>query len=176
MISLIEFVSICGVASITAAGASQGLQLLRRSRAREGHSDREASVPQEEPSGRPAPGAWHEPRYGKRRAVDCRIEYIIDKTRHEGMLVDMSQRGWRAQGRRPVTKGTVMTVEILCSDHAQRITIEEAVVRWTDGLEFGVEVTRISPDSAARLSEYLTLLCPPEKPAPVYALSPFSYN
>jgi len=50
------------------------------------------------------------------------------------------------------------------------------VVRWTDGLEFGVEVTDISPDSAARLREYLTKHCPHEESAPVYALSPFSYN
>jgi hypothetical protein len=92
------------------------------------------------------------------------------------MLVDMSHRGWRAQGRHPVAKGIVMTVEILGSDPAQRITIEEALVRWTDGFEFGIEVTRISPESATRLSEYLTMVRPPEEPAPVYALSPFSYN
>ena len=30
MISLMEFVSLCGVASLTAAGASQGLQRLWR--------------------------------------------------------------------------------------------------------------------------------------------------
>jgi hypothetical protein len=174
MISLIEFVSICGVASITAAGASQGLQFLRRTRGRQ--SEQEATVPEEELSGRPAPGAWHEPRYGKRHTVHCRIEYIVDQTRHEGMLVDMSQRGWRAQGKHPIAKGTAMMVEILCSDTDQRITIEEALVRWTDGLEFGVEVIRISPESAATLSEYLTRLCPPEKPSRPYALSPFSYN
>ena len=75
-----------------------------------------------------------------------------------------------------MTKGAVMTVQILCGDSAQRITIEEAVVRWTDGVEFGVEVTRISPDSAGRLSEYLTRLYPPPEPTPAYALSPFSYN
>ncbi len=174
MISLIEFISICGVASLTAAGASQGLQLLRRSLGQ--RSDERVSLPVEEPSGRPPAGAWHEPRYGKRRAVSCRIEYILDKTRHQGMLIDMSQRGWRARGESPVAKDTSMAVEILCSDPVQAITIEEIVVRWTDGLEFGVEVTRISPDSAARLSEYLNLHYPHEEPAPVYALSPFSYN
>jgi hypothetical protein len=92
------------------------------------------------------------------------------------MLVDMSQRGWRANGSQAVAKGTAMTVEILCGDPAQHVTIEEALVRWTDGLEFGVEVIRISPDSAARLSDYLNMHYPPEESAPVYALSPFSYN
>jgi hypothetical protein len=174
MISLMEFVSICGVASLTAAGASQGFQLLRRSHGQ--RSDERVRLPVDETSGRPSPGAWHEPREGKRHAMSCRIEYILDKTRHEGMLVDMSQRGWRAHGSQTVAKGTAMMVEILCADPAQRITIEEALVRWTDGLEFGVEVIRISPDSAARLSDYLNMHYPPEESAPVYALSPFSYN
>jgi hypothetical protein len=104
------------------------------------------------------------------------MEYIVDKTRHEALLIDMSRRGWRAECRHPVAKDTAMRVEILCPDSDHRITIEEAVVRWTDGLEFGVEATRISLESAARLSEYLTMHFPPEEPAPVYALSPFSYN
>src|SRR4030095_14205588 len=77
MISLMEFVSICGVATMTAAGASQGLQLIRRSR---GHrTDRPGSRAHEAASGRPPAGAWHEPRYGKRRAVSCGVEYVIDQ-------------------------------------------------------------------------------------------------
>lgn len=174
MMSLLEFVSICGVVTLTAAGASQGLQCLRRTR--EHRSSPHTGLADEGSSGRPAAGAWHEPRYGKRHAVSCPIEYVLGEARYEGSLVDMSRRGWRAQGRHPVTKGTPMMVRILSSDPAQCITIDEAVVRWMDGVEFGVEVTRISPDSAARLSDYLTAHYPPEEPAPVYALSPFSYN
>jgi hypothetical protein len=108
--------------------------------------------------------------------MSCRIEYVVDNVRYEGMLVDMSQAGWRGQGRSPLAKGTAMQVQILCSDPAQCLTIDEAVVRWTDGLEFGVEVTRISPESAAMLSDYLNMHYPPETPPPAYALSPFSYN
>ena len=173
MISLVEFVSICGVAGLTAVGASQGLHRLRRFR--EQRTDH-CSCPKDESSGRPSPGAWHEPRYGKRRSVTCRIEYVLDNVRHEGTLVDMSRHGWRAKGRHHVDKGRTMSVEILCCDLGQCITIEEAVVRWSDGLEFGMEVTRISPESAARLSEYLCRHYPPDAPAPVYSLSPFSYN
>jgi hypothetical protein len=174
MISLVEFVSICGVASLTAAGASQGLQRLRRTKFQ--RSEERVGVPIEEPSGRPAPGKWHEPRDRKRHAVNCRIEYVLEQVRHEGMLVDMSLRGWRAHAMHPVVKGAVMTVEIVCSDPAQRILIEEAVVRWTDGFEFGVEVIRISPGSAAKLSDYLNMHYPQEEPSPMYALSPFSYS
>jgi PilZ domain len=174
MMNLLEFVSICGVITLTAAVVSQGLASLRRSRRQ--HSNPHVDLADEESSGRPAAGAWHEPRFGRRCAVSCPIEYVLKGTRYEGCLVDLSRRGWRAQGRHPVAKGTPMLVRILSSDPAQWITIDEAVVRWTDGLEFGVEVTRISPESAARLSDYLTLQFPLEVPARPYALSPFSYN
>lgn len=174
MMSLMEVLSIGAVVTLTAAGASQGLHLLRRSRTHP--PDLTIRLAHDESSGRPAAGAWHEPRYGKRHAVNCPIEYVLGEARHEGLLVDMSRRGWRARGRHPVARGTPMMLRILCSDAPQNITIDEAVVRWTDGEEFGMEVTRISPDSAARLSDYLTLHYPPEEPAPVYALSPFSYN
>jgi len=69
-----------------------------------------------------------------------------------------------------------MTVQVWFPDASQPITIEEAVVRWTEGLEFGVELIRISPASAAMLSDYLSSHFPTPEPAPPYALSPFSYN
>jgi hypothetical protein len=174
MISLMEFVSICGVATMTAAGASQGLHFLRRSR-RE-HSDPHPNTRQEQCAGRPAPGAWHEPRYGKRHAMSCRIEYVVDDVRYEGILVDMSREGWRAQGSSALRNGTAMQVHIHYSHPTHCLTIDEAVVRWTNGLEFGVEVTRISPESAATLSDYLNMHYPPERQTPAPALSPFSYN
>ncbi|HET8722050.1 MAG TPA: PilZ domain-containing protein [Nitrospira sp.] len=174
MMSLLEFVSLCGVASLTAAGASEGFRRLRRSRVE--HFEDRVHVPLEEPLGRPAPGTWHEPRDRKRHPVSWRIEYIVEDVRHEGTLIDMSLHGWRAHGVHPVAKGTMMCVEILDLDPRQRIRIDQAVVRWTDGQEFGVEVTQISPAAAAALSEYLTMLFPPAAPLPVYALSPFSYN
>jgi hypothetical protein len=174
MMSLLDFLSICGVITLAAAIVSQTSQWLRRPLRERANPSVDAAG--EESSGRPAAGAWHEPRFGKRRPVSCPMEYVVRETAYEGTLVDMSRRGWRAQGRHPVAKGTSMLMRIVGSDTAHDITIDEAVVRWTDGLEFGVEVTRISPESAARLSDYLTLQFPREAPEPVYALSPFSYN
>lgn len=174
MISLIEFFSICGVVTLTAAGASQGLNLLRRPR--DGRSENPDRFGNDDGSGRPAAGVWHEPRYGKRHCVSCRIDYGVGDSRNEGMLIDMSQQGWRARGTQPVANGTAMTVQVYFSDVSQPITIDEAVVRWTEGLEFGVELIRISPESAARLSDYLSAHFPVAEPVPAYALSPFSYN
>jgi hypothetical protein len=49
------------------------------------------------------------------------------------------------------------------------------VVRWSDGLDFGVELMRISPEDGQVLSEYLSVHYPME-PSPSHAFSPFSYN
>jgi hypothetical protein len=174
MISLIEFVSICGVATLAAAGASQGLNLLRHSRG--DSSKNRARCSEEEESGRPPAGAWHEPRYGKRHLVSCRISYYVGHHRHEGRLLDLSREGWRARGTESIAKGTILTVHVYFFDSCQPITIDEAVVRWTEGLEFGVELIRMSPKSVALLSDYLTAHFPAPQPTPTYTLSPFSYN
>lgn len=173
MISLFEFVSICGVATLTAAGASHGLSLLRRSRSED--SDNQIRSRGNEESGRPASGSWHEPRYGKRYTVSCRIEYVLGTNRYEGILIDVSRRGWRARGNQPVANGTAMPVEIFFPDIERGLMIDEVVVQWTDGLEFGVELTRISAESGSILSDYLSAHFPVETTG-ASALSPFSYN
>ncbi len=172
MISFVEFVTICSVATLTAAGASQGWDRLRRSRSARS-IDRVTSFG--DGSERPSPGAWHEPRYGKRHSVSCSIEYQVGPQTCEGMLIDVSRQGWRATGPSPVLVGTTLSVRVFFPDAAQSVFIEEAVVRWSDGLEFGVELTRISPESAQVLSDYLSAHYPME-PTPSYAISPFSYN
>lgn len=172
MISLVELVAICSVATLTAAGASQGWDRLRRPRVSRS-ADREKSAG--DGSGRPSAGAWHEPRYDKRHSVRCPIEYQVGAHRQEGILIDMSRRGWRAAGPSPVLAGTLLSVRVFFPDAAQSVYIEEAVVRWSDGLEFGVELTRISPEDAQVLSDYLSVHYPMD-PSPSYAFSPFSYN
>jgi hypothetical protein len=174
--SLIEFFAIFSLATLTAAGASHGLHLLRQPRDKRAGMTPQSRNNNDEESGRPSAGAWHEPRYGKRHRVSCRIEYAVGGSRLEGMLIDISRQGWRANGSQPVVKGTTMTVYVYVSDLSQPVVIDQAVVRWTDGLEFGVELIRISPDSAARLSDYLSSLYPAPAPMPASLLSPFSYN
>src|SRR5688572_12388928 len=115
MISLVELVAICSVATLTAAGASQGWDRLRRPRVNRS-TDREKSAG--DGSGRPSAGAWHEPRYDKRHSVRCPIEYQVGAHRQEGILIDMSRRGWRAAGPSPVLAGTLLSVRVFFPDAA----------------------------------------------------------
>ena len=92
------------------------------------------------------------------------------------MLVDMSGRGWRLRGTKPVALGTVVTVSVFFSDRAEPIVADEAIVRWTEGRDFGLELLNLKPETAAGLSEYLTAHFPDPENRPAYVLSPFSYN
>ncbi len=100
MISLIEFLTISSVATLTVAGVSQVFIRLRQSRRILPESSTRPRCDRK--SGLPAAGTWHNPRYGKRARVNCRLEYPIEDHRYEGMLVDMSRQGCRARGRQAV--------------------------------------------------------------------------
>ena len=74
MISLIEFFSICGVATLTAAGASQGWNLLRRPRRpfrQSGQRSRGGWIRTTLRRGMARTPLWQAPR------VNCRIEYGV---------------------------------------------------------------------------------------------------
>jgi hypothetical protein len=70
----------------------------------------------------------------------------------------------------------MLSVNLFLPDQAMPIMIDEAVVRWTNGLEFGLELTQMKPDAASRLSDYLAAHVPVKGPVIATALSPSSYN
>ena len=174
MISLVEFLFFASLGTLTAAGASHGYQLLRQPRCRRSPV---SSLPmQDEESSRPSSGAWHEPRRGPRHRMCCRIEYIHGDLCSIGTLVDISRKGWRVAGPNQVPRGTAVSAKLYLPDQPMPIIIDRAVVRWTDELEFGLELTKFQPASASRLSNYLATQFPVEQPEFLSTLSPFSYN
>ena len=146
MISLIEFITISGLATLTAAGVSQGLNLLRQPRG--GRSGPLAQSDNGEAPGRPSAGAWHEPRYGKRHRISGGIQYAVGEGRLQGMLVDISRQGWRVRATQPVARGTTMTANVYFPDLSYPIIVDEAIVRWAD--------SETKPSSAAVLTLLFT--------------------
>ena len=174
MISLIEFALTVGSATLTAAGASHGWQFLRQSRM--DRAQRRTTSCQEEETGRPSAGAWHQPRQGRRCRVRCQVDYRTPEGHMNGTLVDISRQGWRVVGERPVIRGTVLSLRVCLPDQSAPLEIESAIVRWTNGNEFGLELTTLRPEAAARLSDYLLTHLPTQKTVSPDRLSPFSYN
>ncbi len=174
MISLVELLMIIGLATVTAAGASLGLTLARQSRGR--RTQQHMALPsQDDTTGRPAPGAWHTPRRN-RFHMRCPVEYRTESGVVSGTLLDMSEQGWRMAGEQPMSKGTMMSLRIYLPGQSTPLIIDEAIVRWTSDREFGVELTSLSQDAAARFSDYLTTQIPTNQSRPEYAMSPFAYN
>lgn len=173
MISLIEFCIVASLGTLTAAGASHGLQRLRQ--ARVGHSSAPAMLLQSEGEDRPAPGAWHEPRRASRHRLACRIEYIDGDLCAIGTLVDISREGWRVQGQRPVARGAVLSLNLFLPNQPMPIMIDKAEARWTHGTAFGLALVEMKPDQASRLSDYLIARFPPEEQIDL-SVQPLSYN
>lgn len=67
-------------------------------------------------------------------------------------------------------------MHVYLPDQSLPLDIDAATVRWTNGYEFGIELTTLSPDAAARLSDYLQNQLPTCRAVASYELSPFSYN
>lgn len=174
MISLIEFALIVGTASLTAAGASQGWQLLLQSRSH--RSPQHAPSRQSDDAGQPAAGRWHTPRHNHRQHASCQMNYLTAEGLTSGTLIDLSTHGWRVTGERPVMRGATLSMHVYLPDQPLPLDIEAATVRWTNGQEFGVEITSLSPEAAARLSDYLQTRLPTRKAVAAHELSPFSYN
>jgi hypothetical protein len=72
-----------------------------------------------------------------------------------GTAVDLSVRGCRVQSFSPVIPGLRVKLSIVVSEPDTTIEIDQAVVRWTSGQEFGVEFATIAPDQFATLTTVL---------------------
>ena len=171
MISLVEFVAICSVATLTAAGASQGWDRLRRPRVNRS-------------TDRKNPRRWIRTtiRWGMARTSLWQATRSPVRDRVPGGSAEARGHtdrcvapGLAGNGSFAGSRWHQLSVRVFFPDTAQSVFIEEAVVRWSDGLDFGVELTRISPEDAQVLSEYLSVHYPME-PSPSHAFSPFSYN
>jgi hypothetical protein len=174
MLSLVEFVMIVGLAIGTAAWISSELWNVLATRPTRSHPS--ASSDQDETSGRPSPGSWHSPRRAPRYCAHCELEYLTAQGAGKGTLINVSREGWRIKSECPVSRGTVLSLRLHLQDQPTPLDVDQAIVRWTDSTEFGVELLNLRPDAATRLSEYLSVRFPQPDRKPLYPISPFAYN
>lgn len=174
MLSLVEFTLIVGLALMTAAWVSS--EFWRDRAPRPSRVQTSASSEQEETGGRPSPGSWHSPRRASRYRAHCELEYLSPQGAGKGTLINLSREGWRIKSDQPVSRGTVLSLRLYLQDQSNPLDIDQAIVRWTDSTEFGVELLNLRPDAATRLSDYLSVHFPQPDGKPLYPISPFAYN
>lgn len=76
----------------------------------------------------------------------------------EGNIVDLSLRGCRVESQTEVRPGTSLEIRVQTSEEEPPLKIQEAVVRWSRGQQFGLEFTTMAPEEWARLQHTVTQL------------------
>lgn len=76
----------------------------------------------------------------------------------DGRIVDLSLRGCRVDSSTEVRPGTSLEVRIQTSEEEPPLKIQEGVVRWSRGQEFGLEFVTLVPEEWARLQHTVTQL------------------
>ena len=72
--------------------------------------------------------------------------------------MDLSIRGCHVQSFVPVLPGIRIKLSIEIPDQNTVIEIDQAVVRWVRGQEFGLEFATIAPDQFERLTKVIQQL------------------
>ena len=76
----------------------------------------------------------------------------------DGNITDLSLRGCRVESSTEVRPGTSLELRIHTSEEEPPLKIQEAVVRWSRGQQFGMEFVRLEPEEWARLQHTVTQL------------------
>ena len=69
----------------------------------------------------------------------------------EGNLVDLSLNGCRIESPTAVQPGASLEIRIEATEHEPPIQIQEALVRWSRGRQFGLEFVTMDTGEWARL-------------------------
>lgn len=70
-------------------------------------------------------------------------------------MCDLSVKGWRIEGDKPVTVGMKLTLRVFLPDQPRAIDVDGVTVQWVDGRDFGLETVRMSATAQARIHKFI---------------------
>ncbi|KXK01309.1 PilZ domain-containing protein [Nitrospirales bacterium NOB] len=96
-------------------------------------------------------------RKSRRVAVDCRLAFNgEDDISGEAEVVDLSFTGCMGRSEQVMQPGIQMKVSLFLSDgHDWPVRVDEAIVRWARGGEFGMEFVSMRPPQLQRIQQFL---------------------
>lgn len=96
-------------------------------------------------------------RKSRRVATDCRLEFLgEDEVDGEAEMLDVSSTGCMARSERTMPPGFRMRVSLFLADGLDwPVRVEEAVVRWARGGEFGIEFVVMRPPQLQRIQQFV---------------------
>lgn len=97
-------------------------------------------------------GDHHKDRRGRRMPLSCRLFFFgEDDFEGEATVLDISASGCRASTSIPLAAGMILRLSLFLPDHQWPLRINQAIVRWIDNKEFGLEFTDITMAQRERL-------------------------
>lgn len=91
-------------------------------------------------------------RRGRRLPLGCRMFFFgDDELEGEATVLDVSTNGCRAETSVELKIGMVLKLSVFLSDFKWPLRIDQAIVRWIDGQQFGLEFTSIRLAQRERL-------------------------
>lgn len=81
--------------------------------------------------------------------------YLSENFLGKGTVWDISSSGWRIQGDHQVTLGMKLTLRMEFLEEKAPLEVEEAVVQWVSGKDFGIQIRKIRQSAAKRLERLI---------------------
>lgn len=95
-------------------------------------------------------------RRGRRIPISVRLFFFgQDDFEGEATLMDLSTNGCRAMSPIAVERGMILKLSLFLEDHRWPLRVDEAIVRWVDGQQFGLEFVGIRLAQRERLRALL---------------------
>lgn len=95
--------------------------------------------------------------------------YIVGGAMQHAVVRDVSLNGFRIEGPADLPCNTIIPVRVWLPEQENSLKIDQAVVRWAKGWEFGVQIVGLSNEEDLRLANHVEWMLergsiPPTKP------------
>jgi hypothetical protein len=91
-------------------------------------------------------------RRGRRLRLNCRLFFFgEDDFEGEATVLDLSTNGCQVTSLIPVQVGMTLRLSLFLHDQKWPLRIDESMVRWINGANFGLEFTGIRPAQRERV-------------------------
>ncbi|MCC2640731.1 MAG: hypothetical protein K0S45_1144 [Nitrospira sp.] len=87
--------------------------------------------------------------------VSCFLYYLGDGLVGTGRVCDLSVKGWRIDGDKPVTVGMKLALRVFLPDQPKAIDIEGVTVQWVKGTMFGLKTVNMTVAAEARIHRFV---------------------
>ncbi len=95
-------------------------------------------------------------RLSRRLPLDCAVYYSNGRWHASGTLRNLSRSGGCVTGTEPVCPGMHLRLFLVPLGYDGAIMVQDALVRWSSGAAFGIELHDLPLDSQVRLARLVS--------------------